>query len=117
MHQVGSVKDARTGWRATAVFSRAEFEELISDPRVRWDRRVVHALLFLAGLRHGEAARLRWENYDATTAPLGKLILLKTKTDVERHVPVLLPLAGSLAEWKLAGWPQLMGRKPEPSGC
>jgi hypothetical protein len=78
------------------------------------DRRVFYAVLFLTGMRHGEAARLCWENYDASCAPLGKLILLKTKTEVERQVPVLVPLPGILAEWKLSGWPQLMGRKPEP---
>jgi integrase len=114
VHQLGSVKDAVAGWRATAVFNKDELEELISDPRVPWDRRVLYAVLFLTGLRHGEAARLRWENYDATIAPLGKLIVLKSKTDVERHVPVLVPLAGILAEWKLQGWPQLMGRAPLP---
>ena len=38
----------------------------------------------------------------------------RTKTGVVRHVPVHPVLAAMLAEWKLTGWPALMGRRPEP---
>jgi integrase len=119
-HQLGKVRDGRVGWRASAVFTLEELELLISDVRVPWDRRVVYAVLFLTGLRHGEMAGLRWRAYDAAMAPLGKLIVTtsydtgRTKTEVERHVPVHVTLAGMLAEWKLRGWAQLMGRQPGP---
>lgn len=37
-----------------------------------------------------------------------------TKTDVVKHVPVHGTLAAVLADWKLRGWPEMMGRAPEP---
>ena len=43
-------------WRASAIFTREELEQLISDVRVHPDRRVLYGLLGLAGLRIGEAA-------------------------------------------------------------
>src|SRR6202142_1169651 len=49
-------------WRATAIYDRDEIALLIFDPRVLQDRRVLYALKALAGLRHGEAARLRWSH-------------------------------------------------------
>lgn len=66
---------------------------------------------------------LRWRHYDATTAPLGKLMVAlayntrkhrakTTKTDAVRHVPVHPTFAGMLAEWRLSGWSAMMGRRP-----
>lgn len=60
-------------WRDGAVFTRDEAEQLISGSRVPEHRRVWNALLFLGGLRFGEAAALRWRHYDATVEPLGRL--------------------------------------------
>ena len=51
-----------------AIFTREEVERLISDPRIPEDRRVLYGLKALAGLRHGEAAELRWRQYDRTSA-------------------------------------------------
>jgi hypothetical protein len=57
--------------------------------------------------------------------PLGKLLVARsynsrtgreknTKTEAVKHVPVHPTLAAMLAEWKLGGWPELMGRAPGP---
>ena len=115
----GRLADAKSNWRTTAKFERDEFESLISDTRVPWDRRV-YALLGLGMLRHGEAAGLRWSNYqqpnDADIKPLGRLVIStsydteRTKTRVERWMPVHPVLAAVLAEWRLAGWPREFGR-------
>jgi integrase len=48
----------------------------------------------IAGLRHGEAAGLRWRHHDPDLEPLGRLLVAtsydtgRTKTDVTRRVPV-----------------------------
>jgi integrase len=77
-YQLGKVRDGKKGWRAGAVFSRDELEQLISDARVPQDRRVLYALAGIACLRHGEAAGLRWRQVvvGAGLEPLGRLIVL-----------------------------------------
>jgi integrase len=118
--QIGAVRDRDPEWRATAVFTRAEVERLISDERIPEDRRTLYALLALAGLRHGEAAAQRWRHLDPGAEPLGRLTVAAsndretTKTGVERRVPVHPVLAAMLAEWKLSGWPAMFGRAPDP---
>ena len=79
--------DKDPAWRAQAIYTREEVERLISDSQIPEDRRVLYALKGVAGLRHGEAAGLRWRHYDTSLAPLGGLSLEKTKTDVPRRVP------------------------------
>jgi hypothetical protein len=37
-----------------------------------------------------------------------------TKMDAVKHVPVHPTLAVMLAEWKLGGWAEMMGRAPGP---
>jgi integrase len=106
--------DKDPNWRNGAIYSREEVEQLISDGRIPEDRRVLYALKGLAGLRHGEAASLRWNSYDQQAEPLGALNLGKTKTQVPRRVPVHPTLAPVLAEWKLAGWERTYGRMPTP---
>jgi len=59
---LGDVSDKDPEWRQGAVFDRDEAEQLISDPRIPLDRRVVYAFGLLAGLRIGEAAALRWRH-------------------------------------------------------
>ena len=98
------VQDADPTWRSSAVFARDELEMLISDERVPPDRRVVYALLGLAGLRWGEMAALRWRDYDPGLRPLGRLTVATsystrrkamggTKTDSVRLIPVHPTLA------------------------
>lgn len=117
-------KDPR--WRSGAVFTRSEVEQLLSDNRLPPDRRLLYALLALAGLRFGEASALRWQSYDTTLEPLGRLLIASswctrkskekaTKTEQPRSVPVHPLLASILAEWKLSGWSLMMGRQPAPS--
>ena len=112
-------------WRPGAVFTRDEVESLISDERIPEDRRVVNALLFLAGLRFGECAALRWRVYDPSVEPLGKLVVATSfnvkkhaeksvTTERPREVPVHPTLASVLATWKLGGWQELMGRPGPP---
>jgi integrase len=117
--------DQDPAWRQTAIYSRDEVEQIISDERIPHDRRMYDALLFLAGIRFGEAAALRWRHYESTARPLGRLSIARSyntklkvekevKTKIPRDVPVHPVLAALLAEWKLWGWEQLMGRRPEP---
>jgi integrase len=106
--------DKDPNWRNGAIYTREEVEQLISDSRIPEDRRVLYALKGLAGLRHGEAAGLRWSHYDQQAQPMGALNLGKTKTAVPRRVPVHPTLARVLAEWKLAGWERTYGRMPTP---
>jgi integrase len=117
--------DSDPAWRPGAVFTRGEGEQVISDTQNPEDRRVVNALLFLAGLRFGEAAALRWRDYDAEAEPLGRLGIgssyntkkrkvSTTKTERPRQVPVHPTLAKVLAAWKLSGWQKQFGRQPGP---
>jgi integrase len=121
-HDLPKAIDRDPSWRAGAVFTRAELEQLITDERIPEDRRVMYALMGLAGLRFGEAAALHWRNYDATLEPLGRLIVAAsyntnqrcektTKTEQPRLVPVHPTLAKVLAAWKLGGWEFLRARK------
>lgn len=118
-------KDKTPGWRDTAVFSAAEIEQLVLDARIPQDRRVFYALAFLGCTRFGETAALRWQHYDSTLRPLGRLQVLRsyntrhklekdTKQERPRRVPVTPLLAKILAEWKLSGWARLFGHPPEP---
>ena len=117
-YQLGDMADKDPEWRATARYSREELEILISDPRLPLDRRVFYALEGIAGLRLGEAAGLRFRHYDPSLKPLGCLLIAtsydtgRTKTKQPRRMPAHPTLAAILAEWKLSGWPAMMGRQP-----
>jgi len=111
-------------WRAQAVFTREEVERLLSDEGIPEQRRTLYALLFLAGLRIGEAAALRWRAYDPSVEPLGKLLVAisfdrkqkrekSVKTERPRTVPVHPTLAKVLKQWKVGAWERLMGRAPK----
>lgn len=71
-------------------------------------------------MAHGEAAGLRWHHYDSSTPVLGQLVIATsydkghTKTKRTRYMLVHPTLAASLAEWKMKGWPEMMGRTPTP---
>lgn len=117
-------RDGDPEWRSNAIFTRAELEQIISDDRIPDDRRTFYALLFLTASRFGEAAALCWRHYDSELQPLGRIAIVGsystrhkkvkgTKTETPRKVPVHQVLAAILAEWKLNGWPVLMGRKPK----
>ncbi len=118
-HELGPLTDKDPTWRRRAVYARKELEVLVSDERVPPDRRVHYALQGIGGLRHGEAAGLRWGRWDATAGPLGSLLVLtsydtdRTKTGRMRYMPVHPVLAAVLAEWKLEGWAAMFGRPPQ----
>jgi integrase len=112
-------------WRSGAVFQRGELEQLLTDERLPADRRLLYALLGLAGLRFGEAAALRWRSYDTTSEPLGRLLVAtswsssrleekSTKAEQPREVPVHPALAELLARWRAERWPGMFGRAPGP---
>lgn len=117
-YELGPKVDADPEWRATALFARGEVEQLISDERIPPERRMLYALLGLAGLRLGEAAGLRWRHYQLDAEPLGRLVIAtsydkgRTKTQQSREMPVHPTLAAMLAEWRLSGWAEVIGRAP-----
>lgn len=100
-------------WRVTAIYTREEVEQLISDRRIPEDRRVLYALKGLAGLRHAEAAGLTWRRYQPLE-PLNRITLEHTKTKVPRQVPVHPTLARILDDWRAVGWERVYGRAPQP---
>lgn len=115
------VPGARLGWR----YEREEVVQFISSPEIPQDRRVLYAVLFLAGLRRGEVIVLRWKDWDRVRKPLGCIAVSRgfnskkrlekgTKTGAVREVPAHPTLAAILAEWKLGGWERHYGRAPEP---
>lgn len=105
-------RDKDPGWRRTARFTRAEAELLCYSHRIPWPRRVVTSLLYMAGLRRGEANRLTIADYERDARPLGRLFLRDTKTGVPREVPVHPALAAILGAWLLSGWRESVGRPP-----
>ena len=118
--QLPKNRDRDLSWRATAIFSREEAELLISSDAIPADRRILYAILFFTGVRLGEAAGLRWSDIDDAAAPLKRLSVSRsyegdTKTQQARQVPVHPVLASMLAEWKLGGFVQMVGRHAQPS--
>jgi integrase len=110
-------------WRRTAIFARHEIATLISDERLPERRRVLYALMFLAGPRIGEVCARRWGDYDPEAQPLGSLVVHSTyqlrtrrmkapKSGRSREVPVHPTLAAILAQWRLSGWREAHGRHP-----
>lgn len=107
------------------AFTPEQVSRLISDERTPADRRVLYALAFLTGTRFGETAGLRWRDYDPKREPLGHLRVERQYEDQPlkgkrgqggppRDVPVHPTLAVILAEWKLGGFPALLGRVAQP---
>jgi integrase len=116
--QLGESVDADPDWRDQAIFTRDELETLLADARIPDDRRVLYGLLGVAGLRHGEAAGLKWMHYDDERLPLGRLMIrrsydrCKTKTGTRRDMPVHPTLAAMLRSWRRDGWEEMMGTSP-----
>jgi hypothetical protein len=124
-HELPKMIDRDPTWRAGAVFTRGELEQILSDERIPEDRRVMYALMGIGGLRFGEAAALRFRAWDPTMEPLGRLLVAaswstthriekSTKTEQPRAVPVHPVLAKILAAWKLGGYAIMRGGAPGP---
>jgi integrase len=114
-------KDKNPRWRALAIFTRDEVEQLISDERIPLQRRVYYAIAFLAGMRLGEVSGRRFRDYDDKAVPLGQLLVATQYDDKDlkgdrpsREVPVHPTLAKVLAEWRLHGFALVYGRHPTP---
>ncbi len=113
-------EDKDSAWRSSAIYTRQESVALISSDLIPPDRRMLYGLEFLAAARIGEAVAQRWWHYDQTAEPLGRLLIARshqkktTKSHRGREMPVHPVLAAMLAEWKLGGWVEMMGRQPTP---
>jgi integrase len=112
-------KASRENW----TFTHEEIETLISSPKVKADRRLRYALLFLTGMRFGESGALRWRDWDRRAEPLTRITVSRaiksvsraekgTKTGAVKRVPVHPTLLPILTEWHTAGWRAAMGREP-----
>ncbi len=109
--------DGDPEWRAQAIFTRDEAEILISSQAIPPDRLAFYAILLFTGVRLGEAAGLRWRDYDERAEPLHRLTVARSydgrlKTEVPRQVAVHPVLAAILAEWRMGGFAAIMGRPP-----
>ena len=102
-------------------YRRHEAAALMTDPRIPADRRMLHTLQALTGMRIGEACGRRWRDYDRGTPRLGAMHVwsqyddqpLKTGRAVhekERFVPVHPVLAKALTQSRLSGLAQLYCR-------
>lgn len=105
------ITDKSREWRVDAIFTAAEAGQLISDPRIPIDRRVLYSLLVFTGLRLGEALALRWCDLDLSVLPLGRLQVhsskehrtgrrKSTKSGAVRQIPVHPALAKILTHWR-----------------
>ena len=121
-HELPKKRDKDPAWRAQAVFTVAEIKQIIADERIPLFRRVLYSILFLTGVRFGEASALRWNDL-VERDPLNMLHVYKsydtkkktvqgTKTDVGREVPVHPVLALVLEDWRSGGWEKTYGRAP-----
>lgn len=119
-HHLGKIQDKDPSWRATALFTRDEVRGLVTDPRIPADRRMLYGLLFLGGVRAGEAAGLCWKSVDLEMQPLGRLTIGtsyakgRTKTGVARFQAIHPVLDMMLTDWLVTGWAQMMEREPTP---
>lgn len=108
-----------------AGFELSDVQTLISDDRIPEDRRMLYALEFLTGMRSGEAAARKWEDWtdESYRGDLGRLvartayntrhrILKATKTRVEKWIPVHPALAAMLRWWRAEGFERFQGRPP-----
>src|SRR5689334_21227457 len=76
-------RDADPRWREGATYTREEAEALIGDERLPIVRRFYFALMLLGGLRAGEAAGVRWCDYNTSAEPLGRLLVATQNDDEE----------------------------------
>lgn len=115
----------KPNFQAEAEFTRKEVLAIVTSPLIPIDRRIFYAVMFLSGMRVGEASALLVRHYQRDTEPLGKLLVghsyntpkglvTRTKTKVDRVIPVHPELARLLIWWLEVGWAEMMGRQPAP---
>lgn len=114
------------GQRTTPPGARGDAARLIGATEINPDRRALYALLYLGGMRLGEACGRRWRDLDTEAKPLWMLHVhdqydgqpLKTAKDestMERFVPVHPELEATLDIWRRVGWPMVYRREPMPN--
>jgi integrase len=112
------------GQRTATPGARGDALRLIGAPELDPGRRALYALLYLGGMRLGEACGRRWRDLDAVARPLWMLHVhdqyegepLKTARDEsiqDRFVPVHPTLEAVLEAWREA-WPMVYKREPGP---
>lgn len=117
-------QDKDLTWRDRARFSQAEIERLLFSPELPLAHRVVYCCAAAAGPRASEISALRFDDIDYDRQMLPCIAISRsyntdtrmegpTKTGATKEVPMHPALAKMLAEWKLSGWPALMGRMPK----
>lgn len=115
----------RRSRRTTPPGTREEAELLLTSEAIPEDRRIIYGLLFLAGLRVGEAIGRRWSDIDELASPLWRLLVhdqydrqpLKTSDGefvAARDVPIHPALAEMLDRWRREGFARTYGRHPRP---
>ncbi len=116
-------RKANRGRTARGYYTGDALGILLGDPATPLNRRVSYAIMALAGCRFGEAAGLRWGDYDQGLSPLG---LLRVERQYDgaplkgsrgepgppRDVPVHPVLSTMLDEWRRIGFAQCFGRLP-----
>lgn len=111
--------------RPRGAYSRGELESLITDARIPEDRRAFVCLLGLTGMRHDEAAGLRWRDVDFRAEPLPRIELTKQAGDrplkedkrgagKRREIPMHPTLRLVLEAWRTSGFARTYGRHPRP---
>ncbi len=104
-------------------YEPGEVVTLLTDERIRLDRRVLYALLFWFADREGEGCGFTFEDYDRLPKPLGAMAIdkqyqgqpLKGSRDdyiAARRFPVHPEAAALIARWRLSGFPSIFGRTP-----
>jgi integrase len=110
---------------ARGYYRRHEAEALMSDPRIPFERRVFWSVLFFTGMRHDEAAGVRFEDIEWDHEPLARLVLRqqadgsplkedKRSTGLTREIPIHPTLARVLSAWRERGFQERFGRAPSP---
>ncbi len=113
----------RTGHNPWKKYEPEEVVALLTDERIRVDRRVLYALFFYFADREGEGCGFTFADYNRTLEPLGSMTIDKqyqgdplkgSRDDYEatRRFPVHPDAAALLARWKLAGFASINGRPP-----
>src|SRR5712692_2298408 len=110
--------------RGTGSFTTEEIAILTSHHGIPLCWRCLFGVESLAMTRAGEAGRLRFGDWDPTKEnisasvgqrTLGELFVDGQKTEKPRWVPVHPALSALLSEWKLKGFQDAFGRRPQPA--
>ena len=113
----------KVGHNPWEKYEPSEVVTLLSDERIRLDRRMLYAVFFWLADREGEGCGLTFADYDRAMTPLGCMTIdkqydgehLKGSRDdytAARRWPVHPEAAALLARWKLSGFASIFGRPP-----